>query len=50
MTDCAKCKKPFEEINLTLVQVEGKIRVYCDECNRKSKESGQGVGLRTVAR
>jgi hypothetical protein len=40
MTTCAKCRKSFEEINLTWVQVKGKIILYCDDCNRKSKKSG----------
>jgi len=38
MTDCAKCKKSFEEINLTLVQVKGKLIVHCDECIKRAKK------------
>ena len=33
MTDCSKCKKTFEEINLTWKQVNGKLLLLCDECN-----------------
>ena len=38
MTDCSKCKKPSEEINLTWVQVKGINMVYCDECVKQDKE------------
>ena len=38
MTDCHKCKKSFEEINLTLVQVKGKLIVECDECIARLKD------------
>ena len=38
MSPCSSCKKMFEEINLTWKQVKGKIRVYCDECIRKSEK------------
>ena len=50
MTDCSKCKKPFEEINLKLVQVKGRIIVHCDECVKQTKDSEQGVGPRNLAR
>ena len=38
MTDCAKCKKPSEEINLTWIQVKGKLIVECDECIARLKD------------
>ena len=50
MTDCSKCKKPFEEINLTWVQVKGKLIVECDGCLKQTKDSEQGVGPRNLAR
>ena len=39
MSPCSLCKKVFEEIDLTWTQVKGKIKLYCNECNRKSKKS-----------
>ena len=39
MTTCAKCKKSFEEINLTWTQVKGKMILYCDECIKRTKKS-----------
>ena len=29
----------FDEINLTWKQVKGNIRLYCDECSKKTKKS-----------
>ena len=39
MTDCPKCKKTFEEINLTWKQVDGKLLLLCDECNEKANKT-----------
>jgi hypothetical protein len=50
LTNCSKCKKPFEEINLTWVQVKGKMIVHCDGCAKQTKDSEQGVGPRNLAR
>ena len=50
LTNCSKCKKPFEEINLTWVQVKGKMIVHCDGCAKQTKDSEQGVGPRDLAR
>ena len=50
MTDCPKCKKPFEAIGLTWIQVKGKMMVYCDGCAKQTKDSEQGVGPRNLAR
>ena len=33
MSDCSKCKKRFDEINLTWRQIDGKLLLLCDEYN-----------------
>ena len=45
MSPCSRCKKMFEEIFLTWAQVNGKIKLYCNECISKTKKSRQELGL-----
>jgi len=39
MTDCSKCKKPFEEINLTWREIDGKLLLLCEKCNEKANKT-----------
>ena len=39
MSSCSKCKKSFEEINLTWRQVNGKLLVLCEKCNENTDKT-----------
>ena len=39
MSDCSKCKKSFDEINLTWREVSGKLLALCEKCNEKSNKT-----------
>jgi len=38
MSECSSCKKMYEEIYLTWKQVKGKMKVYCDECIKRTEK------------
>ena len=37
MSECSKCKKTFGEIELTWVEVKGKMVLLCDFCTKVKK-------------
>ena len=39
MSDCLKCKKRFNEINLTWRQIDGKLLLLCEKCNEKANKT-----------
>ena len=39
MSSCSKCKKGFDEIDLTWRQVSGKLLLLCDKSNEKANKT-----------
>ncbi len=39
MSSCPKCKKAFDEIDLTWRQVNGKLLVLCEKCDEKANKT-----------
>jgi len=36
---CKRCKKPFKEIDLTWIQIKGKLQLLCEECHKIAVQS-----------
>jgi DNA-directed RNA polymerase subunit RPC12/RpoP len=43
MCQCSKCKKDFEETELTWTNIKGKMALVCGRCKNSRKEK---VGLK----
>ena len=38
-TMCKRCKKPFQEIDLTWIQLKGNLHLLCKECHKIAAQS-----------